>query len=258
MYRVYITSYIIKCYTVVFCCSLPSSFSTIYFLLRSTARRMSSLASSSPNKSLLADPYRLLLDVSINKSRKVRGGNYVQLATVDADGKPKCRTIVQRGLFSHNGCSVFKFITDSRSKKVQQIQCRPEGEIVWWFLKTSEQYRISGDLELIGNNSKDKELQAIRKQTWGELRDTAREQFYGLQPGLPLDEDGNTKANNVNVPVGGRGNDGKVLPPPATFLMMLLRPKEVDYLRLTDNSRVLFRLEETDEILNWSTLNVTP
>ena len=38
-----------------------------------------------------------MLDASIARSRKVRGGNYVQLATVGPDGKPHCRTVVFRG-----------------------------------------------------------------------------------------------------------------------------------------------------------------
>ena len=38
-----------------------------------------------------------LLNVSIKHSRKVRGGNYVQLATADNKGNPACRTVVFRG-----------------------------------------------------------------------------------------------------------------------------------------------------------------
>ena len=38
-----------------------------------------------------------LLNVSIRRSRKVRGGNYVQLATADNKGHPACRTVVFRG-----------------------------------------------------------------------------------------------------------------------------------------------------------------
>ena len=224
---------------------------------------MTSLSSSTlPNVSTIADPYRILLDISMAKSRKVRGGNYVQLATVTADGAPKCRTIVQRGLFSHNGASVLKFITDNRSEKVEQIRHRPEGEMVWWFLKTSEQYRISGKLEVIGNDSTNQELLAVRKQTWGELRDTAREQFYWIQPGIPLNEAEDEKdqekkeTENNDTPTGGRGKDGKVLPPPDTFLMMLLRPTKVDYLRLSDNARVVFNHTENKGI--WTKQSMSP
>ena len=37
------------------------------------------------------------IQVAIARSRKVKGGNYVQLATVDEDGDPACRTVVFRG-----------------------------------------------------------------------------------------------------------------------------------------------------------------
>ena len=42
------------------------------------------------------------------------------------------------------------------------------------------------------------------------------------------------------IPTGGRGEDGKVLPPPSTFLLLLLWPDYVDYLRLTDNCRLVY------------------
>ena len=210
------------------------------------------------------DAYRILLDVSIKKSRKVRGGNYVQLATACQDGLPHCRTVVQRGLFQYQNNSVLKFITDQRSNKVEQIKHQPAGELVWWFMKSSEQYRISGTLSLIGNDATDAELLAVRKQTWGELRDTAREQFYWEQPGVPLDEeplneekDSEIEAttSTLNIPKGGRGEDGKVLPPPDTFLMMLLQPTKVDYLRLTDNNRIVF---EKDGEQGWTKQSVNP
>ena len=37
---------------------------------------------------------------SIARSRKVRGGNYVQMATVDAENRPHNRTVVFRGISS--------------------------------------------------------------------------------------------------------------------------------------------------------------
>ena len=36
------------------------------------------------------------IEASIAKSRRIRGGNYVQIATVDEDGHPRCRTVVFR------------------------------------------------------------------------------------------------------------------------------------------------------------------
>ena len=255
-----------------------------YFFLKSqshpTPRPPISMTSLTTTN--LTDAYRVRLDISMAKSRKVRGGNYVQLATVTNDGFPKCRTVVQRGLLRQGDHSVLKFITDKRSEKVQQIASNPKCELVWWFLKTSEQYRISGELTLVGNDSQNVELLQARKQQWGTLRDTAREQFYWEQPGVPLNEsneeeeeeeeettttsEGNEEektktaaaeggSGKMVIPTGGRGEDGKVLPPPDTFLLMLLWPKKVDYLRLSDNSRVVYQRTDAGD---WTKEHMTP
>lgn len=42
-------------------------------------------------------PWKERIESSIAASRKIRGGNYVQLATCDSDGAPRVRTVVFRG-----------------------------------------------------------------------------------------------------------------------------------------------------------------
>ena len=122
---------------------------------------------------------------SIGKSRKVRGGNYVQIATVDANNNPTNRTVVFRGwLPLNNGKEAMKMITDSRSEKVKHIQLNNKCEMVWWFSKSSEQYRIFGELETIGEENTNQDLLIARKQQWGNLSDSAREQFYWTTPGI--------------------------------------------------------------------------
>ena len=118
------------------------------------------------------------IETSIARSRKVRGGNFVQIATVDKDGFPSCRTVVFRGFLPlANGDVALKMITDARSSKVAHILNCPKCEMVYWFGKSSEQYRISGDLQLVsGTEDEDKELFIARKQQWGNLSDSAREQ----------------------------------------------------------------------------------
>jgi hypothetical protein len=73
-------------------------------------------------------------------------------------------------------------------------------------------------LLLVGDGNEDRGLQIARKEMWGNLSDPARESFLDDEPELP---------------VGGRDQDGKVVPVPANFLLMLLNPTYVDYLRLT-------------------------
>ena len=171
---------------------------------------------------------------SIGKSRKVRGGNYVQIATVDANNNPRNRTVVFRGwLPLNNGKEAMKMITDARSEKVSHIKENPACEMVWWFAKSSEQYRIKGNLVLISGDPNEagssEELVAIRKQQWGNLSDAAREQFYWNSPGVAYD-------GTPTTPVGGRDAEtGSVLAVPDTFRLLLLVPHSVKYLRLTDN-----------------------
>jgi pyridoxamine 5'-phosphate oxidase len=121
--------------------------------------------------------------------------------------------------------------TDLRSRKVLQNQEQPVAEVVWWFPKTNEQYRIRGRLILVGQTitTDDRTLMISRKELWGNLSDPARESFLGsLVPGTAYDGD-----ETAVIPEGGRsGEDGKPVPPPDNFLLMLLDPTHVDYLLL--------------------------
>jgi pyridoxamine 5'-phosphate oxidase len=221
-----------------------------------------SSSSSIPDRS-----WKSRLDESIAKSRKIRGGNFVQLATVDdITHEPRCRTVVFRGFqqnlpdslavrisddSSPSSC-VMKMITDARSNKVvrESVSSSKCAEIVWWFGKTNEQYRIRGELVYVGSaEAADQQgdhdallLARARKEQWGNLSDKAREQFYWPEPGLPYSNEGG--ASHVGVPsvVGGRDEAGVLLPPPPTFLLVLLRPRRCEYLRLTDNYRQIDEL----------------
>jgi PPOX class probable FMN-dependent enzyme len=203
--------------------------------------------------------WRSRIDTSIAKSRKIRGGNYVQIATVDpSTNEPRCRTVVFRGFQEVSTESVdcddkpcvIKMITDARSNKVAEASNGNSAcEMVWWFAKSSEQYRIRGKLVFVGSGQfdLDETLASVRKQQWGNLSDSAREQFFWKDPGISY-------SGESTVPKGGRDDDGKVLPPPDSFLLMLLFPTRVDYLRLADNFR------QIDEIRDgsWSFSRVNP
>ena len=114
---------------------------------------------------------------------------------------------------------------------------------VWWFPKTSEQYRVRGLLKLVGDDYDDKPLQIARKEMWGNLSDPARESF--------LDDES-------VLPVGGRDEDGKVVPVPANFLLMLLNPTYVDYLRLTGAQYRQIDQRENSQQSTWSSKSVKP
>eukprot|EP00584_Thalassiosira_punctigera_P009371 CAMPEP_0172543514 /NCGR_PEP_ID=MMETSP1067-20121228/13887_1 /TAXON_ID=265564 ORGANISM="Thalassiosira punctigera, Strain Tpunct2005C2" /NCGR_SAMPLE_ID=MMETSP1067 /ASSEMBLY_ACC=CAM_ASM_000444 /LENGTH=68 /DNA_ID=CAMNT_0013329945 /DNA_START=234 /DNA_END=440 /DNA_ORIENTATION=+ len=61
-----------------------------------------------------------------------------------------------------------------------------------------------------------------------------REQFCWEKPGILYSS---TWAEAEGVSPGGRGEEGRVLPPPGAFLMMLLYPAKIDHLRLGDEYR---------------------
>jgi PPOX class probable FMN-dependent enzyme len=191
--------------------------------------------------------WRLRLDAAIGRNKKERGSNFVQLATVDHSGAPRCRTVVLRGFepAAGEGGDVLRMITDTRSDKIPQLIARQEVELNWWFGKTSEQFRISGPCEIVAQGAivtqlerasppaaQRERLLAARKQQWGNLSDQAREQFFMPSPGRPLGEE----AVGV-VPAGGRDEAGKVVEPPDTFALLLVRPRRVDYLCLSGNLR---------------------
>eukprot|EP00238_Polyblepharides_amylifera_P004707 CAMPEP_0196582920 /NCGR_PEP_ID=MMETSP1081-20130531/41265_1 /TAXON_ID=36882 /ORGANISM="Pyramimonas amylifera, Strain CCMP720" /LENGTH=145 /DNA_ID=CAMNT_0041903641 /DNA_START=526 /DNA_END=963 /DNA_ORIENTATION=+ len=144
-----------------------------------------------------------------------------------------------------------KMITDARSEKAEQVAACPACEMVWWFPKSNEQFRIEGDLQLVGEQGEDGDLSLAqeRKQQWGNLSDSAREQFYWNQPGVNF-------SGEPSPPNGGRDEDGSVLQVPETFLLMLLWPKRVRYLKLGDN----YAQEDTlnEDQLTWNSVRVNP
>ena len=242
------------------------------------------------------------IDISIAKSRKIRGSNYVQISTIDYETmEPRCRTVVFRGFMKdlpfgaveevllggkkgeesmqsspsekYTDC-VMKMITDLRSNKVAEVGSfeamgKKNGntvEMVWWFPKSSEQYRIRGKLQFIGNggplsNNNDATsynndyLVAERKQQWGNLSDMAREQFYWDTPGVPYCTE---KGHEQGVPPGGRDEDGKVLPVPDSFLLMLLYPTKIDYLKLGENYKQIDEWIWEEHESQWEQVRMNP
>ena len=250
------------------------------------------------------------IDISIAKSRKIRGSNYVQISTMDyTTMEPRCRTVVFRGFMKdlpfgavkevlrgdddddstlssssmvetaekYTDC-VMKMITDIRSNKVKEVQeslemmdkkkCGNTVEMVWWFPKSSEQYRIRGKLQFIGNDGSlnnsagstsdyNDYFIGERKQQWGNLSDMAREQFYWDKPGIPYCT---SKGHEQGVPPGGRDDEGKVLPVPDTFLLMLLYPTKIDYLKLGENYRQIdeWKWNDGDDNSQWEQVRMNP
>ncbi|NEP13598.1 MAG: pyridoxamine 5'-phosphate oxidase [Symploca sp. SIO2C1] len=190
-------------------------------------------------------PWRLLLTRALDKNSNLPYSRYFQLATVAANGYPANRTVVFRGFLDDT--NQLKFITDSRSQKVEQIQHQSWGEACWYFPDTREQFRLAGKLMLVGADAPNQTWQNARKTTWQNLSDSARLQFTWPHPGEVKDKDDSAFFLSPPAPE-------KPLP---NFCLVLLEPARVEHLNLRDNpqSRWLYQLDEGE---NWSTQAINP
>lgn len=75
-----------------------------------------------------AAPWREVLQRALKANEACRHSRYVQLATVRPDGRPANRTIVYRGQLEGDS-DVLTFVTDSRSRKIEEIAHSPWGEV---------------------------------------------------------------------------------------------------------------------------------
>jgi pyridoxamine 5'-phosphate oxidase len=250
------------------------------------------LSSSVAFEDQLATSWRTRLAASIQQSRHVRGGNYVQLATVGVDGKPKNRTVVFRGWLpavnddaspavdsDGQAYEALRMITDSRSLKVQDGMANPHAEIVWWFPASSEQYRIAGKLEFIGGSPPagsasgasvhvSKRYQELRLEQWQMLSPVAREQFFWDTPRAPFrQQDGDATAASDTTKTKTSVPADIINTPPDTFLLMVLWPDEVKHLSLTTNVALFDSLSVRQQpgdnnpallLRSWRTLRVNP
>lgn len=165
-------------------------------------------------------PWRSLLSRALHQNRSLPYARYFQLATVRTDGRPANRTVVFRGFL--NDTNQLKIITDSRSQKADQISYQSWGEACWYFPKSREQFRLTGQLTLIGADHPNQSLTDARQATWQELSDSARLQFAWPHPGEPRTED--------NTAFSPLPPDPKH--PLPNFCLLLLEPTQVDHLEL--------------------------
>jgi pyridoxamine 5'-phosphate oxidase len=163
--------------------------------------------------------WRSVLAKALHQNRALAYARYFQLASIREDGRPANRTVVFRGFLADS--NQLMMISDRRSQKVPQIQQTSWAEICWYFPKTREQFRLSGSLQIVDQSSTNPQLRQVYNQTWQNLSDSARAQFYWLPPSQPYDPSG-------VIPEPSDGSDQ----PAETFLLILFEPTEVDHLDL--------------------------
>jgi PPOX class probable FMN-dependent enzyme len=164
-------------------------------------------------------PWRSALAHALHRNRSLVYARYLQLATVKANGHPANRTVVFRGFLADT--NQLKFITDSRSDKIKEIQQQPWAEVCWYFPKTREQFRITGKLTVVASDESHPHLQVARIAMWEELSDAARLQFAWPHPRQPKAE-----------PAAFEPPPPDPCQPLANFCLLLLDPVQVDHLEL--------------------------
>ncbi len=189
-------------------------------------------------------PWRSPLARALHRNRSLIYAPYLQLAIVNLEGKPTNRTIVFRGFLEET--NQLKFLTDSRSQKVEQIEQNPWGEACWYFPKTREQFRLSGRLTLVKANHPHPQLHQARQTTWQEISDNARQQFSWPHPGKSRVE-----ASSFELPLP------KSVTPPSNFCLLLLEPSKVDHLELRGEPQNRL-LDQSDSSKTWSTQAINP
>lgn len=177
-------------------------------------------------------PWRSPLARALHRNRSLPYARYFQLATVRSDGRPANRTVVFRGFL--DATNQLKVVTDARSEKAVQIHGQAWGEACWYFPTTREQFRLLGQLTLIGENCEDETWGKIRQRSWQELSAAARLQFAWPCPGQPRDAEGFMPPAPDPIQ------------PLANFCLILLAPLEVDHLELRGNpqNRCIYRFDE--------------
>lgn len=189
-------------------------------------------------------PWRSPLARALHRNRSQPESRYLQLATLQADGRPANRTIVFRGFLDDS--NQLKFVTDSRSQKAKQIDRQPWGEACWYFTKTREQFRIAGKLTLVRENYDDAVLQKARHTSWQELSDAARVQFAWPNPAEPRAD---ADAFAPQPPAADK--------PVENFCLLLLEAVQVDHLELRGEpqNRWLYNID-SEQV--WSVQAVNP
>ncbi|MBD2528797.1 pyridoxamine 5'-phosphate oxidase family protein [Nostoc flagelliforme FACHB-838] len=190
-------------------------------------------------------PWRGAIAHALHRNRSLVYARYLQLATLQANGRPANRTLVFRGFLEDT--NQLKFITDNRSAKADQIQQQPWAEVCWYFPNTREQFRITGYLTLVSSDDFHQDLQPARIAMWQELSDAARLQFAWPYPGKPRIQELSAFEPAAPDPVE----------PAANFCLLLLDPMQVDHLELRGEpqNRWLYCRNDQQE---WSNEAINP
>lgn len=181
----------------------------------------------------MPQPWFQLFLTAYHRNRRDRA---VQVATVSPQGSPEVRTVILRGVSAEG---VPYFFSDSRSQKLTALRENPGLELCCWWSKTSEQFRLKGEVALV--TSDEGKWGKRRQELWLSQDEDNRALFLGAAPGSPL------------VASSKRLEDEERAP--EQFVLVLLNVQKVDYLCLSrPHERKKFWLERGV----WQSQEVTP
>ena len=66
--------------------------------------------------------------------------------------------------------------TDRRSEKIDHLKSNPNGEILWFFLKTKSQYRFKGKISELSDNN----------NYWNKLSEKSKSSWFWGSPGAKI------------------------------------------------------------------------
>ena len=191
-------------------------------------------------------PWRSPIARALHRNRSLPNARYVQLATVDAHNRPKNRTVVFRGWLEPE--SQLKFVVDIRSQKALSLLDGESNfaEICWYFPKTREQFRVSGELLLVTAECSIDHLCKARQEAWQQMSDAGRIQFDWGTPRADRSED----LLSFYPPQPDSQQ------PVSNFCLLLLAPTFVDHLELRGEpqSRYLYEIISGE----WGLRSVNP
>lgn len=181
---------------------------------------------------------------ALHRNRSQPHSRYFQLATLGVDGLPANRTVVFRGFF--NNTDQLIIITDSRSEKTTHIACQPWAEACWYFTKTREQFRISGQLAIIDDTHNNIVGLKARQDNWQRLSRKAQAQFYWPNPGAIRTDNSSFETPQLDP-----------IFPPTCFCLLLLNPVRVDHLELkgSPQTRHQYHIQSNHQ---WCKVEVNP
>ena len=175
---------------------------------------------------------------SLDNTKTKPESRFFQLATVDTEGLPQCRTLVFRGFSDHQHV---QFITDTRSEKWEALVTNPKVAVCWYFAETREQYRMNGTAHI----GKGDQQQTVLM--WKNLSNAGKKQFLWGAPMQPRKSDYILDVELEDIPEL----------PPSHFVVINIEVESVDFLTLRGDpqTRILYT-QSTDG--NWQSKNIIP